>query len=156
MVIFLNCVTNQNVKLKQTQGIIFFASIVLAFIVLLYPSNASASTDSLETITVSPINDEISLKKTVAIMYIPEDRSLLWGTIKGEASDYVERYPVIIQFFKGEEPVHVAQVKVKGDGSYEYKFRIRDMDQNTGEITDIFEGEYAVKIFKVIHNKSQI
>jgi hypothetical protein len=52
--------------------------------------------------------------------------------------------------------VHVAQVKVKGDGSYEYKFKIRNTDQNTGEVVDIFEGEYTVKIFKVIHTKSQI
>lgn len=89
-------------------------------------------------------------------MNIPEDKSLSWGAVKGEASDYVERYPVIIQFFKGDEPVHVAQVKVKGDGSYEYKFKIRNTDQNTGEIIDIFEGEYTVKIFKVIHTKSQI
>jgi hypothetical protein len=156
MVNFLNCVANQNVKLKQTQSTIFFASIVLTFIVLLYPSNVSASTESLEIITVSPINEEISLKKTIATMYIPEDKSLSWGAVKGEASDYVERYPVIIQFFKEDEPVHVAQVKVKGDGSYEYKFKIRNIDENTGKITDIFEGEYTVKIFKVIHNKSQI
>ncbi|GKS67886.1 hypothetical protein YTPLAS73_14330 [Nitrosarchaeum sp.] len=157
MVIFLNCVANQNVKMKQTQNTIFFASMVLTVIVLLYPSNASASsTDSLEIITISPINEEISLEKTVAIMHIPEDKSLSWGAVKGEASDYVEKYPVIIQFFKGEEPVHIAQVKVKGDGSYEYKFKIRNTDQNTGKITDIFEGEYVVKIFKVIHSKSQI
>jgi hypothetical protein len=151
---FLNRVANQNIELKQTQSVIFFASIVLTFIVLLYPSNASASTESLEIITVSPINEEISLKKTIATMYIPEDKSLSWGAVKGEASDYVERYPVIIQFFKEDEPVHVAQVKVKGDGSYEYKFKIRNIDENTGKITDIFEGEYTVKIFKVIHNKS--
>jgi hypothetical protein len=153
---FLNRVANQNIELKQTQSVIFFASIVLTFIVLLYPSNASASTESLEIITVSPINEEISLKKTIATMYIPEDKSLSWGAVKGEASDYVERYPVIIQFFNEDEPVHVAQVNVKGDGSYEYKFKIRNIDENTGKITDIFEGEYTVKIFKVIHNKSQI
>ncbi len=153
MVNFLNSITNQNIKLKQTHGIIF-ASVILTFIVLLYTPNVSA--DSSEVVITSPINDEISLQKTIATMHIPEDRSLLWGKIKGDASDFVERYPVIIQFFKGEEPVHVAQVKVKGDGSYEYKFKIRSTDQNTGEIVDIFEGEYTVKIFKVIHTKSQI
>lgn len=121
--------------------------------VLLYPTNVSADS---EVIVTSPINDEISLQKTIATMHIPEDKSLVWGVVKGEASDYVERYPVIIQFFKGDEPVHVAQVKVKGDGSYEYKFKIRNTDQNTGEIIDIFEGKYTVKIFKVIPTKSQI
>jgi hypothetical protein len=138
--------------LKQIHSIIF-ASVILTFIVLLYTPNVSA--DSSEVI-ISPINDEISLQKTIAIMHIPEDKSLLWGKVKGDASDFVERYPVIIQFFKGDEPVHVAQVKVKGDGSYEYKFKIRNTDQNTGEIVDIFEGKYTVKIFKVIHTKSQI
>jgi len=151
---FLNCSVDQNVKLKQTQNAIFFASIILTVIVLLYPSNVSA--DSSEVVITSPINDELSLQKTIATMYIPENKSLSWGAVKGEASDYVERYPVIIQFFKGDEPVHVAQVKVKGDGSYEYKFKIRNTDQSTGEIIDIFEGKYTVKIFKVIHTKSQI
>lgn len=134
--------------------IILFALVALTAIWFGYPSNAAA--DSSEVVITSPINEELSLQKTIAIMNIPEDKSLSWGAVKGEASDYVERYPVIIQFFKGDEPVHVAQVKVKGDGSYEYKFKIRNTDQNTGEIIDIFEGEYTVKIFKVIHTKSQI
>jgi hypothetical protein len=41
---------------------------------------------------------------------------------------------------------------LKGDGSYEYKFRVKNLDHNTGEFTDIFHGEYTVKIFKVIPN----
>ena len=154
MVNFLNSIKNQNIKLKQTKSIVIVSSIILTFIVLLYTPNALA--DSSEVVITSPINEEISLQKTIATMHIPEDKSLSWGKVKGDASDYVERYPVIIQFFKGDEPVHVAQVKVKGDGSYEYKFKIRNTDQNTGEIIDIFEGEYTVKIFKVIHTKSQI
>ena len=120
---------------------------------LLIPSNISATSESSEEITITPIDDKISLEKKTATMYIPENKSFVWGTVKGEPSDYVERYPVIIQFFKGEEPVHVAQVKVKGDGSYEYKFRIRNVDQTTGEVLDIFHGEYTVKMFKVIYTK---
>jgi hypothetical protein len=95
---------------------IIYASIILAFVVVMHPSNAW--TESTESITIIPIDEKISLEKTSAIMNIPENKLLLWGAVKGEPSDYVERYPVIIQFFKGEEPVHVAQVKVKGDGSY--------------------------------------
>ena len=78
-------------------------------------------------------------------MTVPENNELPWGTVKGAASDYVERYPVIIQFYKGEDPMHVAQVDVKGDGSYEYKFRVRNLDSNTGEFVNVFEGEYTVK-----------
>ncbi|MFB5638486.1 MAG: hypothetical protein ACE5RF_08760 [Nitrosarchaeum sp.] len=128
------------------------ASAILALIVVMYPSSISA--ESSESIIIIPIDEKISLEKTSAIMNIPENKLLSWGAVKGEPSDYVERYPVIIQFFKGDEPVHVAQVKVKGDGSYEYKFKIRNTDQKTGEIIDLFEGEYTVNIFKVIHNKT--
>lgn len=141
--------------MKVKTSVIIFAPIVLAFIIL-YPSNVSAIPDTSENITVTPINDKISLEKTSSTMNIPENKSLSWGTVKGKASDYVERYPVIIQFFKGDQPVHVAQVKVKGDGSYEYKFRIRNTDKSTGEIIDIFEGKYTVKIFKVIPNKTHV
>lgn len=122
---------------------------------LLIIPNIVAHAEPSETTTITPINDKISLEKTRSIMDIPKNKELSWGVVKGGPSDYVERYPVIIQFFKGSEPVHVAQVKVKGDGSYEYKFKIRNTDQNTGKITDIFEGKYTVKIFKVIHNKLQ-
>jgi len=73
------------------------------------------------------------------------------GIIKEEASDYVERYPVIIQFFKEDKLVHISQVSVKGDGSFEYQFKVRDMSTN-GNVINIFEGQYAVEIFKVIHN----
>jgi hypothetical protein len=122
---------------------------------VLFPSNASALIQTPEEITtITPINEKISLEKTVTSMDIPKDVFLSWGAVKGKASNYAERYPVIIQFFKGEEPVHIAQVKVKGDGSYEYKFRIRNVDQTTDKIVDIFEGKYTVKIFRVIHNTS--
>ena len=52
--------------------------------------------------------------------------------------------------------VHIAQIDTKGDGSYEYKFRVRNLDQSTGEFKDIFHGEYMVKIFKVIPNTNPI
>ena len=61
-----------------------------------------------------------------------------------------ERYPVIIQFFKGDDRVHVAQVDVKGDDTYEYKFRVRNVVD--GKVTNIFEGDYTVKIFKVVES----
>ena len=77
-----------------------------------------------------------------------------WGTVYGSPSDVAESYPVIIQFYKENEPVHIAQVDAKGDGSYEYKFRVTDVDHNTGEFTEIFSGKYIVKIFKVIPNNN--
>ena len=130
-------------------------TLIMSLVVLMYPSQTFAA-ESQNSITISPINEELSMKKTITSMNVPEDNTLSWGTVRGGASDYVERYPVIIQFYKDDAPVHVAQVDVKGDGSYEYKFRVRNIDNNTGEVIDIFEGQYTVKIFRVIHNQNDI
>ena len=130
-------------------------TLIISLVVLMYPSQTFAA-ESQNSITISPINEELSMKKTITSMNVPEDNTLSWGTVRGGASDYVERYPVIIQFYKDDTPVHVAQVDVKGDGSYEYKFRVRNIDNSTGEVIDIFEGQYTVKIFRVIHNQNDV
>ncbi len=141
--------------MNTKSSIFLIASIVTIFTIMMIPEDISAHT-SQNSITVTPINEEISLQQTITTMSIPEDNTLPWGAVKGAASDYVERYPVIIQFYKGEDPVHFSQVDVKGDGSYEYKFRVRSVDNNTGDVINIFEGQYTVKIFKVIHNQNEI
>ena len=119
------------------------------FGIMVIPGDVSAESGQ---ITITPIDGEISLEKTVTTMNVPQDNKLPWGTVVGEADDIAERYPVIIQFYKGEDPVHFAQVDVKGDGSYEYKFRIRNLDLDTGKFVNVFEGDYTVKIYKVIPN----
>jgi len=134
---------------KQHFGLL--TSLIFSLVILLYPTDAIAE----NTITITSINDKVSLKKTVILMNIPEDNIFPWGAVRGQASEFAERYPVIIQIFKGEDPIHFAQVDVKGDGSFEYKFRIRDVDANTGEATNIFEGQYTVNIFKVIPNNDE-
>ena len=128
-----------------------FATVMFALVVLLNPNTATAE----NTTTITPINDEISIKKTVVLMNIPEDNIFPWGAVRGGSSEYVERYPVIIQIYKGEDPVHFAQVDVKGDGSFEYKFRVRNVDADTGVATNYFEGQYSVNIFKVIPNNDE-
>ena len=138
-------------NLKTT---IMVLTIISSAIIMGLSTDAIAETKENESIIITPINADISLQKTITTMIIPEDNILPWGSVKGKASDYVERYPVIIQFFKGEEAVHFAQVDVKGDGSYEYKFRVRNVDTQTGQAVNIFEGEYTVKIFKVINNQN--
>jgi hypothetical protein len=137
--------------MNTRSNIFLIASIMTVFGIMMIPGNIAAET-SQNSITVTPINEEISLQKTITTMSIPQDNKLPWGAVKGAASDYVERYPVIIQIYKGEDPVHFTQVDVKGDGSYEYKFRVRSLDSNTGEFVNIFEGDYTVKIFRVIPN----
>ena len=141
--------------MNKKSNILLIASIMTVFTIMMIPNDISAETNQ-NSITVTPINEKISLQKTVTTMSIPQDNKLPWGAVKGAASEYVERYPVIIQFYKGEDPVHFTQVDVKGDGSYEYKFRIGNLDLNTGEFVNIFEGDYTVKIFRVIPNTNDL
>jgi hypothetical protein len=128
----------------------YFAIVALLGMSLTLGFNLDTAT--AEDSTITPINSEISIKKTTVPMNIPEDNTFPWGAVRGQASEYAERYPVIIQIFKGEDPVHFAQVDVKGDGSFEYKFRVRNVDNNTGEAVNIFQGDYTVSIFRVIPN----
>jgi hypothetical protein len=137
--------------MNTKMNLLVMASIIAVLGIMVIPSTVGAETNQ-NSISVTPINEKVSLETITTILSVPENNTLPWGTVKGSASDYAERYPVIIQFYKGDEAIHVAQVDVKGDGSYEYKFRVRNLDYNTGEVTDIFHGDYTVKIFKVIPN----
>lgn len=141
--------------MNKKPSLFLIASIAAMVGIMTIPGNIYAESQQND-ITVIPINEEISLQKTVTTMSVPENNQLPWGMVKGAASDYAERYPVIIQFYKGEDPVHVAQVDVKGDGSYEYQFRVRNLDSNTGEFVNIFQGDYTVKIFKVVPNTATL
>ena len=137
--------------MNTKMSLLVMTSIIALLAIMIVPNSAVAETNQNE-ISVSPINEKISLETTITTLTVPEDNTLPWGTVYGSASDVSERYPVIIQFYKGDEAVHIAQIDTKGDGSYEYKFRVRNLDQSTGEFTNIFYGEYTVKIFKVIPN----
>ena len=122
-------------------------------VVMLFTSITSYS--FAETQTVVPLDEEVSLQKTTTMMSVPLDNTLPWGTVRGTIDDPAQGYPVIIQFFNeesGDDPMHVAQVDVKGDDTYEYKFRMRDVDLQSGQVTTIFEGDYTVKIFKVVNS----
>jgi hypothetical protein len=137
--------------MKTKMNLLVMASIIAVLGIMVVPNYAVADTNQND-ISVKPINEKFSLETTITTLSVPENNTLPWGTVYGAASDVAERYPVIIQFYKEDEAVHMAQIDTKGDGSYEYKFRVRNLDQNTGEVTDIFHGDYTVKIFKVIPN----
>ncbi len=132
---------------------VLIASIMTVMGVLMIPGDVSAESNQ---ITVTSINEEISLEKTVTTMNVPKDNKLPWGTVRGGASDLAERYPIIIQFYREGDPVHFAQVDAKGDGSYEYKFRVRSLDSDSGKFVNVFEGDYTVKIYKVIQNTNDL
>ena len=102
-----------------------------------------------QTVT-NPMDGNLSLQVTTTMMFIPEDNELPWGHVRGVVNDPAETHPVIIQFHKDGDLVHVAQVELDADGTYEYKFRVRDMVD--GSPVNIYQGAYTVKIFKVIYN----
>jgi len=137
--------------MNTKMSLLAITSIIAISGIMMVPNTAVAETNQND-ISVKAINEKVSLETTITTLMVPENNILPWGTVYGAASDVAERYPVIIQFYKGDEPVHIAQIDTKGDGSYEYKFRVRNLDQSTGEFTNIFHGEYTVKIFKVIPN----
>ena len=137
--------------MNTKMSLLAITSIIAISGIMMVPNTAVAETNHND-ISVKAINEKFSLETTITTLTVPENNTLPWGTVYVAASDVAERYPVIIQFYKGDEPVHIAQIDTKGDGSYEYKFRVRNLDHNTGEFTDVFHGEYMVKIFKVIPN----
>ena len=94
-------------------------------------------------------DDASVLEETTIQMSIPSDNKLPWGFVEGKAASHVQDHPVIIQIYKENEPVHFAQVPVNDDGTYQYRFRVLDVTDN--KTTRIFEGDYTVKIFKVIN-----
>jgi len=132
-------------KSLKTLGVI---GMLLSMSIFLTDMSAFAETPQTTEIK---LDDETSLQKTVAIMSIPENNAMPWGAVKGKVHDPVQGYPVIIQFFESleEDPIHVAQVKLKGDDSFEYRFRVLSVDD--GKTTHFFEGDYHVKIFKVVN-----
>ena len=141
--------------MNTKMSLLTIASIIAISGIMMVPNTAVAETNHND-ISVKAINEKVSLETTITTLTVPENNTLPWGTVYGVASDVSERYPVIIQFYKGDEAVHIAQVDTKGDGSYEYKFRVRNLDHNTGEFTNVFHGEYTVKIFKVIPNTNPV
>ena len=94
-------------------------------------------------------DDASVLEETTIQMSIPSDNKLPWGFVEGKTASHVQDHPVIIQIYKEGKPVHFAQVPVNDDGTYQYRFRVLDVTDN--KTIRIFEGDYTVKIFKVIN-----
>jgi len=105
----------------------------------------------------TPLDGNIGVEKTVLTLSIPDNNDLPWVFVEGKIANPVLDYPVIIQIYDNDDQVkgndvgavHFAQTDVNEDGTYEYKFRINDF--NDGSFTNLFEGDYTVKIFKVVY-----
>jgi len=95
----------------------------------------------------------LALEKSTVPMSIPSDNTRPWGFVEGKVTNPADGHPVIIQIYKGDDPVQFAQVPVNDDGTYQYKFRV--YDSTDGKVTRIFDGDYTVKIFKVVSIDSE-
>ena len=139
-------------NIKSLAGLCLVGAVLGTFVFLL---DEPAFAESPKT-TILKLDDETSLERTVTVMSIPEDNLMPWGAVRGKVDNPSQGYPVIIQFFKSveDDPVHVAQVDLKGDNSFEYRFRMLSIDD--GIVTHFYTGDYTVKIFKVIDTTSDV
>jgi hypothetical protein len=128
-----------------------FGLAALTAIIMISPNSTSSISEEFPSIpTFVSGNDSIVLQQKIISMHIPEDNTLPWGFVEGKVINPADGYPVIIQIYKNDEPVHFAQTDVKEDGSYEYKFRARNVDGD--KVINIFQGDYTVKIFKTVYS----
>ena len=121
---------------------IFAGLFVLVAMIGMSPSFADSNTTVLST------NDGVQLTKTVVPMSIPSDNTMPWAFVEGTIENHAQGYPVILQIYQNDDPIHFAQANVNEDGTYEYKFRARNLDGNN--VINVYEGDYEVKIFKSI------
>ena len=137
---------------------IIFTSIIVVSILITGFSNVNSFAEPIDYQTeIISINNFIGLETSIIQMNISEENQLPWGFVEGTIKNHVSNYPVIIQIFDNDKfitgnnggAVHFAQIPVNDDGTYEYKFRT--LNSNHGQTEAIFDGNYTVKIFKVVY-----
>ena len=121
---------------------LFAGLFVLVAMIGMSPSFADSNTTVLST------NDGIQLTKTVVPMSISPENTMPWAFVEGTVENNAEGYPVVIQIYQNNKPVHFGQTSVNEDGTYEYKFRARNVDGDN--VVNVYEGNYDVKIFKSV------
>ncbi len=133
---------NNRITIGSISALVIFSALMSTMI-----SSVDAVTPNTEII---PLNAEIGIEKTILSLHASPDNTLPWGFVEGKIANHVSNYPVIIQIYDDDgHATHFAQTDVEEDGSYEYRFRVRNVDD--GQAINIFEGDYYVKIFKVVY-----
>ena len=127
----------------KSRFVIISGLFVLMSTIMISPTFA----DQASEIVVTKHNFEV-VKITIP-MYIPTENILPWASVSGIVENHVNNHPIIIQIYQNDEPVHFAQTNVNDDGSYEYKFRVKTV--NDDKTINLFEGNYEVRIFKTIN-----
>ena len=134
--------------MMNSRIIIGFLTTAVIFTALM--STSVSSVDAVTNTEIIPLGGEIGIEKTILSLHASPDNTLPWGFVEGKIQNHVSDYPVIIQIYDSEgDAVHFAQTNVEDDGSYEYRFRVLSINDN--QVIKIFEGDYSVKIFKVIY-----
>ena len=131
-------------------------------IVLISLFSSSFADEQFSNTEVISIDGNIGIEKTTLTFSVPKDDNLPWAFVEGKIANPVLDYPVIIQIYDNDDQitgndvgaVHFAQADVSEDGTYEYKFRVKDI--NGEKTVNIFEGDYTVKIFKVVYLYSNL
>ncbi len=131
-------------------------------IVLISLFSSSFADEQFSNTEVISIDGNIGIEKTTLTFSVPNDNNLPWAFVEGKITNPVLDYPVIIQIYDNDDQitgndvgaVHFAQADVSEDGTYEYKFRVKDIDGE--KIVNIFEGDYTVIIFKVVYLYSNL
>lgn len=145
--------------MKKTTLLLANGIVGIVLISLFSSSFADAQFSNTEVIS---IDGNIGIEKTTLTFSVPNDNNLPWAFVEGKIVNPVLDYPVIIQIYDNDDQitgndvgaVHFAQADVSEDGTYEYKFRVKDIDGE--KIVNIFEGDYTVKIFKVVYLYSNL
>ncbi|KAG2479776.1 MAG: conserved exported protein of unknown function [Nitrosopumilales archaeon] len=152
----------------MNKQITVFSSTIVALMLVSILSNSSFAENQISQTELLPLNDSIGLEKTTLVMNVPKNNHLPWGYVEGKISNPVLDYPVIIQIYDIDDykefdlanfedknlvneigTVHFAQTDVNDDGTYQYQFRVLGYDANGDK--NYLEGDYIVKIFKVVY-----
>jgi hypothetical protein len=134
---------NNRIIIGSISALVIFSALMSTMI-----SSADAATSP--NTEIIPLNSEIGIEKTILSLSASPDNTLPWGFVEGKIANHVSNYPIIIQIYDDDGHATLfAQTDVEEDGSYEYRFRVRNVDD--GQVINIFEGDYYVKIFKVVY-----
>lgn len=152
----------------MNKQITVFSSTIVAIMLVSIFLNSSFAENQISQTELLPLNDSIGLEKTTLVMSVPENNHLPWGYVEGKISNPVLEYPVIIQIYDIDDykeldlanfedknlvnelgTVHFAQTDVNDDGTYQHQFRVLGYDTNGDK--NYLEGDYIVKIFKVVY-----
>jgi len=128
----------------------YLLGMIFGFFLLLLPSYAISTSQGIEWTQSLVPEDKVEMQENIVYMNISADSKLPFGCVWGTVHNGSPGYPVEIQIYKDGKPVYFAQANVKSDGTYEQYFRVKSVDLDSGKVTQIFEGDYKVLIFKSV------